>query len=69
MRIINCDVCDSRITHSPSSVEINDGEHPHNGSQMTTRIDVCDQCIGKITTLRSFTELSELQKQVLGTKK
>lgn len=62
MRIIECDICGRGIKYLSDAiqVEINDGEHPHNGSTMTKTIDCCIECFKNITNDRPIRVEMEL---------
>ena len=58
-----CDLCgEDRYQSDMGKVEFNDGEHPHNGSTMTTVADVCVECMVKLPGLRTTMEISEARK-------
>lgn len=61
-----CDICNSEFEHNQLiSIEINDGEHPHNGSEMTQDIDCCLRCIRDMN-LRCYQELDDIKaKRIL----
>ena len=59
MRITKCDVCERQVDEAVR-VEVLDGEHPHNGSEMTKTIDCCLECIFKFEDLSSRIEYSDL---------
>ena len=67
MTKITCDVCNRQVS-TPIKVEFRDGEHPHNGSTMRTRIDLCEVCTKKIPDLRSEFELDDIRARINGGK-
>jgi hypothetical protein len=57
-----CDLCDGECK-DVIQVTFKDGEHPHNGSAMYAKIDVCEKCISDPKLqLESSLELSEAIK-------
>lgn len=60
MRIIKCDLCGEEVSRVVS-LNVEDGEHPHNGSQMYKDIDCCKECLFRIKGLRVGEEYSALK--------
>lgn len=63
MKIVTCDLCGRKIEGSPLCVEFRDGEHPHCGSTMHRKADVCEYCIGEIPDLSSNEEFDDMVKK------
>jgi ribosomal protein S27E len=54
---VKCDGCGRKqINYDFVKVTMRDGEHPHNGSTMYQKVDVCPDCLRKLD-LRSDTEV------------
>ena len=62
MKTTTCDICKKEITGREINVTVNDGEDGHKGNIMTTRIDVCKDCLRKIPDLKSRCELCHMQQ-------
>jgi hypothetical protein len=56
-----CDICKEKIDFNKITIEIRDGEHPHNGSTMYKTIDCCARCASKLTYLKCDREFEEVK--------
>lgn len=52
MITVTCDLCDKKVSSLDDllTIEVYDGEHPHNSSTMYKKVDVCFKCLKKIQT-------------------
>lgn len=60
MKTITCDICGFKSEFDMIKVRVRDGEHPHCGSTMHKRIDVCKDCIQAVPDLESSAEFEDL---------